>query len=92
MAAPMVDEALADLLKAEQKAAKARSSPPVTEEDGRKKKRRRDVDKDADEAYQVALLWHLLLPSSTALSSHSMSHGWVVGSLVVCECPCGLKG
>ncbi len=66
MAAPMVDEALADLLKAGQKAAKARSRPPAAEEDGRKKKRRRDGDTDADEAYQVALLSRLLLPSSNA--------------------------
>ena len=67
MAAPMVDEALAELLKAEQKAAKTRSRPPAAEEDGRKKKRRRDVDEDADEALQVALLWHLLLSFSTAM-------------------------
>ena len=71
MAAPLVDEALSSLLKAEQKAAKARRGPPGAEEAGRKRKRRRedskDSDKDADSSQQVALLCALpILPSCFA--------------------------
>ena len=53
MAAPMVDEALSKLLKAEQEAAKARSRPSAHEEDGRKKKRRREPNRDTDSIDQV---------------------------------------
>lgn len=51
-----MDEALSSLLKAEQKAAKARRGAPAAEEDGRKRKRRREDSEDTDSAHQVALL------------------------------------
>jgi len=53
MAAPMVDEALAELLKAQQKAAKARKGPPAAEEDGRQKRPRREHSKDNKTTEQV---------------------------------------
>ena len=39
MAAPLVDDALSGLLKAQQKAARAAKGPPAAEEDGRQKRR-----------------------------------------------------